>query len=148
MADGRFSKFVGGIVVVPDLDFDKGDGLVPVIAQDNRTNEVLMLAYMNYDAWRLTLQTGMAHYYSRRRKMAWMKGETSRHVQLLRQVLVDCDKDTIVLKVDQVGKGACHDGYRSCFYRHLILSEWQFCMDRAFDPEIVYHQSQESEEVK
>ncbi len=98
-------------------DFDKGNGLVPVIAQDYETGEVLMLAYMNEEAWNKTLETRKAHYYSRSRNKQWMKGEESGNIQEVKEIYIDCDEDTILLKVRQIGEAACHTGYRSCFYR-------------------------------
>ena len=101
-----------------ELAFTKDkNGLLPAIVQDHRTGEVLMLAYINELAWRKTLETGKAHYWSRSRASLWLKGETSGHVQLIRDIYVDCDLDTVVFKVEQLGGAACHPGFRSCFYR-------------------------------
>lgn len=97
-------------------DFKKQNGLLPAVAQDARTGEVLMLAYMSRESFRQTLKTGYAHYYSRSRKKLWKKGETSGHVQRVREVLLDCDRDTILMKVDQTGP-ACHTGRPTCFFR-------------------------------
>src|SRR5579871_6672358 len=102
-----------------DLDFDKAGGLVAAIAQDWRTGEVLMIAWMNREAFEETLRTGRAVYFSRSRGKLWRKGEESGHVQQVQSVLVDCDADTILLKVDQIGGAACHTGHRSCFYRQV-----------------------------
>jgi len=99
-----------------ELDFEKQNGLVPAIAQDADTGEVLMLAYMNDESWRLTLQTGIVHYWSRSRNRIWKKGETSGNIQEVREIRIDCDSDTVLLKVTQVGGAACHTGYRSCFF--------------------------------
>ncbi len=99
------------------IDFAKGNGLVPVIVQDDATGEVLMLAYMNEEAYRKTLETGKATYWSRSRQTLWTKGESSGNVQEVKKVYIDCDEDTILLKVHQVGGAACHTGHRSCFYR-------------------------------
>ncbi len=98
------------------LDFEKLNGLVPAIAQDYRSGEVLMQAFMNEEAWRRTLDTGIAHYWSRSRKRLWKKGESSGNVQEVREIRVDCDRDCVLLKVHQVGEAACHTGYRSCFF--------------------------------
>ncbi|OGH59177.1 MAG: hypothetical protein A3G34_02520 [Candidatus Lindowbacteria bacterium RIFCSPLOWO2_12_FULL_62_27] len=98
------------------LDFRKGGGLIPAIAQDARTGDVLMLAYMNRESLKRTLATGYAHYYSRSRQEQWKKGETSGHVQRVREIRVDCDRDTLLLKVDQTGP-ACHTGRANCFFR-------------------------------
>jgi phosphoribosyl-AMP cyclohydrolase len=119
-------------------NFAKGEGLVPVIAQDYRTNEVLMLAYMNRESWLNTLATGKATYWSRSRKSLWLKGESSGHVQQVKEIYIDCDEDTVLLKVDQVGGAACHTGYRSCFYRRLADGEVEIKEERIFNPEEVY----------
>jgi phosphoribosyl-AMP cyclohydrolase len=101
------------------IDFDKGGGLVPAIAQDVRTGKVLMMAYMNREALETTLKEGRACYWSRSRKELWRKGDTSGDIQIVEQVLVDCDQDTILLLVQQRGKGACHTRKWSCFFRRL-----------------------------
>lgn len=100
------------------IDFEKGNGLVPCIVQDNTTLQVLMLAYMNEESLQKTVETGLATYWSRSRNELWVKGETSGHYQHVREILVDCDEDTILLKVDQ-DTAACHTGKYSCFYRNL-----------------------------
>lgn len=100
------------------IDFEKGGGLVPCIVQDNTTLQVLMLAYMNEESLKKTVETGLATYWSRSRGELWVKGETSGHYQHVREILVDCDEDTILLKVDQ-DTAACHTGKYSCFYRNL-----------------------------
>ena len=98
-------------------DFTKAGGLLAVIAQDHVSGEVLMLAWMNEESWQKTLETGEVHYYSRSRKELWHKGATSGHVQKVRSIRIDCDNDALVLKIEQIGGVACHEGYRSCFYR-------------------------------
>ncbi|MDY6865818.1 MAG: phosphoribosyl-AMP cyclohydrolase [Halobacteriota archaeon] len=110
------------------------DGLVPAIAQDNETGEVLMLAYMSEESLRLTVETGVAHYFSRSRGKIWRKGETSGNEQKVREILVDCDEDTILLKIYQTG-GACHKGYRSCFFRTI---DGEVIGEKIFNPEDVY----------
>lgn len=121
------------------LNFTKTfDGLLPAIVQDYRTNEVLMLAYINKSAWEKTLETGQAHYWSRSRKKLWLKGETSGHVQKIHQILVDCDDDTVVYKVEQLGGAACHTGHRSCFFRQLDGDALVTKEEKVFDPAIVY----------
>ncbi|HPO91782.1 MAG TPA: phosphoribosyl-AMP cyclohydrolase, partial [Victivallales bacterium] len=97
-------------------DFKKSE-LIPVIAQDYKTNEVLMLAYVNEEAWKETIKNGVATYWSRSRKKLWKKGESSGNVQIVKEIFIDCDNDTILLKVEQVGGAACHEGYKSCFFR-------------------------------
>ncbi len=104
------------------IDFGKGGGLIPAIAQDVVTGKVLMMAYMNEEALRATLETGRAIYWSRSRKVLWPKGDTSGNIQTVREILVDCDQDTILLLVEQHGKGACHTGKFSCFYRKLTVT--------------------------
>jgi phosphoribosyl-AMP cyclohydrolase len=108
--------------------------LKPAIAQDYETGEVLMLAYMDEEALRLTRETGKAHYWSRSRGKLWKKGESSGHEQLVKEILIDCDEDTILLKVEQIG-GACHTGYRSCFYRTI---DGEIVGTKVFEPEEVY----------
>ena len=101
------------------LDFEKSGGLIPAVAQDWQSNEVLMLAYISPESWAETLRSGYATYYSRSRQELWKKGETSGHLQKIMQILVDCDADTVVFKVEQIGNIACHTGNRSCFYREV-----------------------------
>jgi phosphoribosyl-AMP cyclohydrolase len=120
------------------LNFAKMGGLIPAIVQDAASGEVLMLAFMDPEAWNLTLKTGEAHYYSRTRKKVWRKGETSGHVQRVKAVYLDCDEDTVLLKVEQVGGAACHTGYRSCFYRRREGEGWQVVGSLIFDPQEVY----------
>lgn len=120
------------------LDFDKAGGLVPAIAQDADTGEVLMLAWMNREAFEETVRTGRAVYFSRSRDRLWRKGEESGHVQEVREVYIDCDADTVLLKVKQVGGAACHEGYKSCFFRRLDGGELTVVGERIFDPKKVY----------
>lgn len=120
------------------IDFDKQNGLVPAIAQDWETGEILMLAYMNREAFEETLNTGRACYYSRSRSKLWRKGEESGNVQKVREVRVDCDRDTIVIKVEQVGGAACHTGHRSCFYRKIENGGLVEDGEKVFDPKEVY----------
>ncbi|MFP6626461.1 MAG: phosphoribosyl-AMP cyclohydrolase [Deltaproteobacteria bacterium] len=121
-----------------EIDFEKQGGLVPVIVQDAEDGAVLMLAYMNKQAWEKTLATGMATYWSRSRGELWVKGESSGNTQDVREVLVDCDNDTILLKVIQHGGAACHEGFRSCFFRRLNNGEVETVGKRVFDPSEVY----------
>ncbi|MEH0019838.1 MAG: phosphoribosyl-AMP cyclohydrolase [Desulfobacter sp.] len=121
-----------------ELDFEKTGGLIPAIAQDAETGEVLMLAYMNRAAFDETLSSGKATYYSRSRSALWKKGETSGHVQHVREIRVDCDHDTILLKVEQVGGAACHKGYKSCFFKTVDENGFNIDQERVFDPEKVY----------
>jgi len=122
-----------------ELDFSKSqDGLLPAIAQDWRTGEVLMLAYINEEAWRHTLESGNATYWSRSRQKLWVKGESSGNVQRIKEILVDCDEDAVVYKVEQVGGAACHTGYRTCFYRRIDGSDVTIVAPKVFDPKKVY----------
>jgi phosphoribosyl-AMP cyclohydrolase len=121
-----------------ELDFEKTNGLIPAIAQDYKTNEVLMLAYMNEPAFKETLKSGNATYYSRSRKALWKKGETSGHVQHVKEIRVDCDNDTVLLKVDQVGDAACHKGYKSCFFSKVVGNDLKVVESKIFDPKEVY----------
>ena len=119
------------------LNFDKLGGLVPAIAQDYQTGEVLMLAFMNEAAWNATLTTGRATYYSRSRKCLWVKGETSGNVQRVREIRIDCDDDAVILKVEQVGGAACHTGHRSCFYKKVENGAVHIEGQPVFDPKEV-----------
>jgi len=120
------------------LDFTKLDGLVPAVAQDWRTGEVLMVAFMNEESWRLTLETGIMHYWSRGRKRLWKKGESSGNVQEVKELRVDCDEDCVVAKVRQVGDAACHTGHRSCFFRVVDGGSLRVDGEPLFDPEKIY----------
>ena len=120
------------------IDFDKAGGLVPAIAQDADTGEVLMMAWMNRDAYEETVRTRRACYYSRSRQKLWRKGEESGHVQEVRGIYLDCDADTILLKVHQIGGAACHEGYKSCFFRKVEGEQLQTVGERVFDPKQVY----------
>ena len=122
-------------------DFAKGGGLLPAVAQDAQTGEVLMVAYMNEEAFRETVATGRAVYYSRSRGRLWRKGEESGHVQQVQAIYLDCDADTILLKVHQVGGAACHEGYKSCFFRRWTPQGLQIDQPRVFDPQQVYKKS-------
>lgn len=119
-------------------DFKKGGGMLPVVAQDEKTGEVLMLAYMNEEAFRRTVESGKAWYYSRSRDKFWMKGEESGNVQIVKSIRTDCDADAIVIRIEQVGGAACHTGHRTCFYRKLENGEWITEGAPVFDPKEVY----------
>jgi len=120
------------------LDFNKTNGIIPVIAQDADSGVVLMLAWMNAEAFEETVRTGKACYFSRSRNRLWRKGEESGHVQEVRGIFVDCDADTVLLKVKQLGGAACHEGYESCFFREVKGEEIQVIAERVFDPKNVY----------
>jgi phosphoribosyl-AMP cyclohydrolase len=124
-----------------ELEFDERNGLVPAIAQDYRSGEVLMLAFMNEEAWRKTLDTGIAHYWSRSRRQLWKKGESSGNVQEVREIRVDCDRDSVLLKVHQVGEAACHTGHRSCFFNLIRDGEPVPDGQIIFDPKDKYGKS-------
>jgi len=124
--------------VMIKLDFKKNHGLIPTIVQDYITGEVLMLAYMNEQAFDETVRSKKATYYSRSRKSLWVKGETSGHVQHVKEIRVDCDLDTILLKVEQIGGAACHKGYRSCFFSKLEEYDLKITESIVFDPDEVY----------
>jgi phosphoribosyl-AMP cyclohydrolase len=121
-----------------ELDFNKLGGLVPAVVQDYQTGDVLMLAFMNKEAWEATLATGQATYYSRSRQTLWIKGKTSGHLQLVKEIKVDCDDDTVLLKVEQIGGAACHTGHKSCFFKKVIDGALKIDDKPVFDPEEVY----------
>jgi phosphoribosyl-AMP cyclohydrolase len=118
--------------------FSQPDGLITVVAQDAATGRVLMVAHMNRDAWQETLDTGRAVYFSRSRGRLWRKGEESGNIQRVREVFIDCDGDAVLLKVDQVGGAACHEGYESCFFRQVEADGVRVIDKRVFDPHDVY----------
>lgn len=136
-----------GLAFAPKFD---ADGLIPAIATDAKTGEVLMVAYMNDESLKLTLECGEAVYYSRSRQEIWHKGKTSGHVQKVHELLTDCDQDAIVMKVEQIGAGCCHVGYASCFYRRAPLGDELAASDatqvplvptkesKSYDPDAVY----------
>ncbi len=124
--------------MVIEIDFKKGDGLIPVIIQDASSNEVLMLGYMNQESWEKTLATLKACFWSRSRQKLWVKGETSGHVQEVKEIYLDCDGDTLLLKVNQIGGAACHTGLRSCFHHRHEKDGWKITGEKVFDPKEVY----------
>jgi phosphoribosyl-AMP cyclohydrolase len=122
---------------IADLKYD-ANGLIPAIIQDAETGEVLMMAYMNEQSLRATIETGKTHFWSRSRQKYWMKGESSGHTQAVVEILIDCDKDTLLIKAKQIG-AACHEGYHNCFFRRLNQAgEWEVVGQKLFDPEKVY----------
>ena len=121
-----------------ELDFKKSGGLIPAIAQDCQSGEILMLAYISPESWEETLKSGCATYFSRSRNKLWKKGESSGHVQKIHSILVDCDLDTVVFKVEQLGPGACHTGHRSCFYREVDGGDLRETELPVFDADKVY----------
>ena len=122
-----------------ELDFEKGKGLLPAVVQEFQTGKVLMLAYINRASWEKTLETGEAHYWSRSRQEIWHKGGTSGNVQKIKEIYVDCDNDTVLFKVEQVGGAACHTGYETCFHKQVGRDRGITIVgERIFDPERVY----------
>jgi phosphoribosyl-AMP cyclohydrolase len=119
---------------MPEPDFAKRGGLLPAVAQDAETGQVLMVAYMNREAWHRTLATGLSTYWSTSRGALWVKGETSGHVQRVREILVDCDADALLLRVEQAGGVACHLGYASCFFRRVDGDGWAVIAERREPP--------------
>ena len=122
------------------LDFEKTNGLIPAIVQDYKTGEVLMLGFMNSRAFEKTIKTKKATYFSRSRQALWIKGEISGHVQNVKEIRVDCDNDTVLLKVEQIGGAACHKGYKSCFFSKVEESDLKIVESKVFDPKKVYKQ--------
>lgn len=120
------------------LNFDKAGGLVSAIAQDYQTGAVLMIAWMNREAFEETVRTGRAVYFSRSRNKLWRKGEESGNVQEVKEIFIDCDADAVLLKVNQIGGAACHEGYPSCFFRRVDKDRLTVVGERVFDPKDVY----------
>src|SRR5713226_7617883 len=121
-----------------DLDFNKLNGLVTAVIQDHKTGRVLMVGFMNDEAFRKTVDTGRVTFFSRSRNKLWTKGETSGHFLVVREISTDCDQDAVLIRADALGPGVCHNGYQSCFYRRLENGEWREAEERAFDPAAVY----------
>jgi phosphoribosyl-AMP cyclohydrolase len=124
-----------------ELDFSKLDGLLPAVIQDHVTGRVLMLGFMNEEAFRTTVETGFATFFSRSRNKLWLKGETSGHRLVVKSISTDCDSDTVLIQVEALGPGVCHEGYQSCFFRTLANGEWRESEPRAYDPSMVYGSS-------
>ena len=120
------------------LDFEKSNGLIPAVIQDYKSGEVLMLGFMSPESWKKSLDDGEVVYFSRTKKRLWKKGETSGHVQKIKEIYVDCDSDTLLIKVEQIGGAACHTGHRSCFYRRVSDGKLIEEGDLIFDPKEVY----------
>ena len=121
-----------------DLDFSKFNGLLPAVVQDVDSGDVLMVGFMNKEAWENTLATGLATFFSRSRRELWVKGKTSGNIQKVKEIRIDCDDDTVLLKVEQVGGAACHKGFKSCFYRKIDGDRAVTVGQPVFDPEEVY----------
>ena len=140
LGKGKFQPFIRGnnLIKMIRLNFEKLNGLVPAVVQDHQTGEVLMLGFMNQEAWEQTLTTGRATFYSRSRKSIWIKGETSGNIQHIKEIRIDCDNDSVLLKVEQVGGAACHTGYRSCFFKRIENDSITIIGKPVFDPKEVY----------
>jgi phosphoribosyl-AMP cyclohydrolase len=121
-----------------DLNFSKSDGLIPAVIQDYSSGRVLMVGFMNDEALRRTVETGFATFYSRSRQKLWLKGETSGHRLVVKEISTDCDQDALLVRVEPLGPGVCHNGYQSCFYRRLENGEWVESEPRVYDPAAVY----------
>jgi len=121
-----------------DLDFDKLNGLITTVIQDHITGRVLMVGFMNDVAFHKTVETGYVTFFSRSRNKLWMKGETSGHRLVVKEISTDCDRDALLIKVDALGPGVCHEGYQSCFFRRLDGGDWKISEVRAYDPDAVY----------
>jgi phosphoribosyl-AMP cyclohydrolase len=121
-----------------NLDFQKAGGLVTAVIQDHATGRVLMVGYMNDEAFRKTVETGFATFYSRSRQKLWLKGETSGHRLVVKSIATDCDQDAVLVQVEALGPGVCHEGYESCFFRKLDQGDWKIADSRAYDPAAVY----------
>lgn len=121
-----------------NLDFAKSDGLVTAVIQDQATGRVLMVGYMNQEAFRRTVETGYATFYSRSRKKLWFKGESSGHRLAVKSIQTDCDRDAVLVQVEALGPGVCHEGYQSCFFRTLKDGAWAESEARTYDPNRVY----------
>jgi len=127
--------FVG---ICMHLNFSKSDGLIPAVVQHYRSGRVLMVGYMNGEAFQRTVESGFATFYSRSRQKLWVKGETSGHRLAVKEIATDCDEDCILVRVEAQGPGVCHNGFESCFYRRLEDGEWAVSETRTFDPEAIY----------
>jgi phosphoribosyl-AMP cyclohydrolase len=121
-----------------NLDFAKSDGLITAVIQDHRSGRVLMVGYMNEEAFRKTVETGYATFYSRSRGKLWMKGESSGHRLAVKNIATDCDQDAVLVQVESLGPGVCHEGYESCFFRSLDDGNWKVTDERTYDPAGVY----------
>lgn len=121
-----------------DLDFKKSDGLVTAVIQDYKSGRILMVGYMNEESFRLTVERGYAIFWSRSRQKLWLKGESSGHKLMVKSIQTDCDKDAVLVQVEAIGPGVCHEGYESCFFRTLEEGEWKVTEKQTYDPAAVY----------
>ena len=134
---GRPPQFWRAFLFV-QLNFEKADGLITAVIQDYASGRVLMVGYMNEEAFRKTVESGFATFWSRSRQKLWLKGESSGHRLVVKEISTDCDLDAVLVKVEAVGPGVCHEGYESCFFRHLDEGEWKVVDQRMYDPDAVY----------
>jgi phosphoribosyl-AMP cyclohydrolase len=125
-------------ILTMTLDYKKLDGLIPAVIQDHLTGRVLMVGFMNEDSFQKTVETGYATFFSRSRNKLWLKGESSGHRLVVKEITTDCDQDCVLVKVEALGPGVCHEGYESCFFRRLEEGEWKVVDTRAYDPQTVY----------
>src|SRR6201997_5832408 len=121
-----------------ELDFSKLDGLVAAVIQDHKSGRVLMVGFMNEEAFQRTVNTGHVTFFSRSRNKLWLKGETSGHRLLVKEIATDCDRDALLIKVEALGPGVCHEGYESCFFRRLEKGQWQVSEERHSGPNSLY----------
>jgi phosphoribosyl-AMP cyclohydrolase len=121
-----------------ELNFSKQSGLVTAVIQDHQTHRVLMVGFMNEEAFRKTVESGFVTFFSRSRNKLWLKGETSGHRLVVKNIATDCDRDALLITVEALGPGVCHEGYQSCFYRRLVDGKWLESEARAYDPAAVY----------
>ena len=124
-----------------DLDFAKSDGLITAVIQDHASGRVLMVGFMNQEAFDKTIETGFATFYSRSRKKLWLKGESSGHRLVVKSIATDCDKDALLVQVEALGPGVCHEGYESCFFRQVKDGNWVVVDKQTYDPNAVYGSS-------
>src|SRR5271165_517088 len=130
--------FIGQSQKTMDLDFTKLNGLLTAVIQDDKTGRVLMVGFMNDESFHKTVETGYVTFFSRSRNKLWMKGETSGHRLVVKEISTDCDRDALLIKVDALGPGVCHEGYQSCFFRRLDNGAWVESEERTYDPAEVY----------
>lgn len=121
-----------------DLDFDKTGGLIPAVIQDSQSQRVLMVGFMNEEAFRATVASGRVTFFSRSRNKLWTKGESSGHTLVVKRIQTDCDKDCVLVQVEALGPGVCHEGYESCFFRSLDGASWKVTEEKTYDPAKVY----------
>jgi phosphoribosyl-AMP cyclohydrolase len=121
-----------------ELDYTKINGMVAAVIQDWKTGRVLMVGFMNDEAFKKTVETGFATFYSRSRNKLWLKGETSGHKLVVKEISTDCDRDAVLVKVEALGPGVCHEGYESCFFRKLEGKEWKVSEPQTYNPNAVY----------